>query len=42
MIDNGEEELKREEREREKRGDNWGKVNDVREMKEKREMLLIR
>ena len=42
IIDNDEEELKREEREREKRGDNWGKVNDVREMKEKREMLLIR
>ena len=25
-----------EEREREKRGDNWGKVNDVREMREKK------
>ncbi len=42
MIDNGEEELQREGSEREKRGDNWGKVNDVREMREKREMLLIR
>ena len=36
MIDNGEEELQMEEREREKRGDNWGKVNDVREMREKK------
>ena len=34
MIDNGEEE--QEGRQREKRGDNWGKVNDVREMRGKK------